>query len=167
MQFTNTPLNLIAVCGPGTIVNPELASLAEQIGREIAKAGWGVVCGGLDGVMSATCRGARAEGGFTVGILPGTDRMVANPYISLPICTGINEARNLVVVATGQVVIAVGGEWGTLSEIALARKIGRQVVLIAGQGWNIQRADENSVTGIAIAQTPAEAVALAIQLTKI
>jgi uncharacterized protein (TIGR00725 family) len=155
---------LIAVCGPGATATPELEELAEQVGREIARAGLGVVCGGRGGVMAAACRGAKAEGGLTIGILPSYNRADANPDVDIAICTGLGEARNTLVAATGAAIIAVGGEWGTLSEIALALKIGRPVITLAGHGWDIRRADPNANTGrLLLAHTPAEAVALARQ----
>ena len=96
------------------------ARLAEDVGRELAKRGAVVICGGLTGVMEAACRGARAEGGLTVGILPGNNRKDANQYVTIPIITGIGYARNSIVAKSGQAVIAIGGKYGTLSEIAYA-----------------------------------------------
>lgn len=159
------PKNLIAVCGPGATATPELEEVAEAVGREIGLAGLGLVCGGRGGVMEAACRGAKAAGGLTVGILPSYDRTDANPYVDIVICTGLGEARNTLVAATGAVLIAVGGEWGTLSEIALALKIGRPVISLAGYGWDIRRASlrDNVPGAILIAKTPQEAVALARQ----
>ena len=98
----------------------EVAALAEAVGREIARAGAVLVCGGRGGVMEAACRGAKAERGTTVGILPGLDRREANPYVDIPIVTGLGEARNAVVVRTADAVVAVSGGFGTLSEIGLA-----------------------------------------------
>jgi len=96
------------------------ARLAEDVGRELAKRGAVVICGGLTGVMEAACRGARAEGGLTIGILPGNNRKDANQYVTIPIITGIGYARNSIVAKSGQAVIAIGGKYGTLSEIAYA-----------------------------------------------
>ena len=159
------PKNLIAVCGPGATATPDLKKLAEAVGREIGSAGLGLVCGGRGGVMEAACRGAKAAGGLTVGILPSYDRTDANPYVDIVICTGLGEARNTIIAATGAVLIAVGGEWGTLSEIALALKIGRPVISLAGYGWDMRRASpHDSVPGtILIAKTPQDAVVLARQ----
>lgn len=117
----------IAVCGPGQADAPLLA-LAEAVGLALAQAGAVVVCGGLGGVMEAACRGARQAGGITVGLLPGSDADAANPSVLLPIVTGIGEARNMVLINTTEAMIAVGGGWGTLSEIALARRAGLTVV---------------------------------------
>jgi len=96
------------------------ARLAEAVGRELARRGAVLICGGLTGVMEAACRGARAEGGLTVGILPGNSRNDANQYVTIPIVTGIGYARNSIVARSGQAVIAIGGKYGTLSEIAYA-----------------------------------------------
>jgi len=142
-----------AVCDAGT------AALAETVGQEVARAGAVLVCGGRGGVMEAACRGARAEGGLTVGILPGTDRREANAYVDVPIVTGLGEARNAIVVRTADAVIAVSGGYGTLSEIGLALKMGRPVV---GLGtWELGRGGR-PVEAVLRAQTPQEAVELAL-----
>ena len=96
------------------------SKLAEEVGRELARRGAIVICGGLNGVMEAVCRGAKSEGGLTIGILPSNNRRDANPYVDIPIITGIGYARNSIVAKSGQAVIAVGGKYGTLSEIAYA-----------------------------------------------
>lgn len=119
----------VAVVGAGAASSEEVR-LATEVGRQLARAGAILICGGLGGVMEAAARGAREAGGRTVGLLPGTDASDANPWIELPVPTGLGEARNLLVVRAGESVIAVGGAWGTLSEIALARKIGRPVVTL-------------------------------------
>ena len=105
----------------------ELA-LAEEVGAAVAEAGAGLVCGGLGGVMEAACRGARSRGGLTVGLLPGIDRDAANGWVVVALPTGLGEARNALVVRAADAVVAVGGGWGTLSEIALALKAGVPVV---------------------------------------
>ncbi|MBC7292607.1 MAG: TIGR00725 family protein, partial [Thermoleophilia bacterium] len=117
-----------AVIGGGRCQAHEYA-LAEEMGRLIAQEGAVLVCGGLAGVMEAAARGAKKAGGITIGILPGHDRSVANPYLDYVITTGLGHARNLCVVSSGDVVVAVGGGYGTLSEIGLAAKIGRPVVV--------------------------------------
>jgi uncharacterized protein (TIGR00725 family) len=117
----------IAVVGAERASTDE-SQAAEAVGREIAEAGAVLVCGGLGGVMEAACRGAKHAGGTTVGILPGSDRRDANEYVDVAIATGLGEARNALVVRAADVLIAVGGEYGTLSEIALALKSGRPVV---------------------------------------
>src|SRR4030042_7032865 len=109
----------IAVIG-ASHCSAEEAANAESVGRELAKRGVGVICGGLGGVMEAVCRGAAAEGGLTIGILPGDSPRDANPYVKIPIVTGLGYARNSIVVKSPQAVIAVGGSYGTLSEIAFA-----------------------------------------------
>lgn len=121
-----TPLR-IAVSGSSQADAPLLA-LAEAVGLALAQAGAVVLCGGLGGVMEAVCRGARQAGGVTVGILPGDDADAANTSVTLPIVTGIGEARNMVLINSAEAVIAIGGGWGTLSEIALARRVGLTVV---------------------------------------
>lgn len=118
-----------------------------------------MVCGGRGGVMEAACRGAKAEGGTTVGILPGMDRQEANAYVDIPIVTGLGEARNAIVVRTADAVVAVSGGYGTLSEIGLALKMGRPVV---GLGtWELRR-EGKAVDGVDQAGTPEQAVDLAL-----
>lgn len=117
----------IAVVGPGQCSEEE-ATLAEAVGVAVAAAGAVLVCGGLGGVMEAACRGASAGGGDTVGLLPGEDRSAANPFVRVALPTGLGEGRNLLVVRAADALVAVGGGWGTLSEIALARRAGRPVI---------------------------------------
>ncbi|MFH1783507.1 MAG: TIGR00725 family protein [bacterium] len=111
------------------------AALAERVGEQIAKAGAHLVCGGLGGVMEHAAKGAREAGGTTIGILPGKDKKEANPYIDIPIVTGLSYARNILVVSTCDVVIALPGKYGTLSEIAFALNIGKSVIGI--ETWDI------------------------------
>ena len=126
--------------------------MAEEVGRLLARRGAVVVCGGLGGVMEAACRGARGEGGTTVGILPGPDRGAANPHVSVAVPTGLGEARNALVVRAADALIAVGGAYGTLSEIALALKAGKPVI---GLGtWEID--------GVERVEGPEAAVNLAL-----
>ena len=103
----------------------EEARLAEEVGRELARRGAILICGGLGGVMEAACKGASSEGGVTIGILPGDNPKTANPYVQIPIVTGIGYARNIIVVRTARAVIAIDGSYGTLSEIAHANSISR------------------------------------------
>ncbi len=147
----------IAVIGPGR-ADDGTQALAEEVGRLLAERGCVVVCGGLGGVMEAVARGARAAGGVVLGILPGTERSGANPWVSYAIATGIGEARNLAVAASGDAAIAVGGEWGTSSEIALARKLGRPAVLLGRPSVSVEG------EGVERAETPEEAVAVALRL---
>jgi len=140
----------IAVCGGG-VADTRLARVAHEVGERIALAGAILVCGGLGGVMEAVARGAAAAGGLTVGVLPGPDASAANPWIGVPLPSGLGEARNALVVRFGEAVIAIGGEWGTLSEIALARRTGVPVVLLeptlgAGLGLETARDAEDAVT---------------------
>ena len=130
-------------------------ALAEQVGAEVARRGAVLVCGGLGGVMEAAARGAREAGGLTIGIVPGTSAGEANPFIDVPIVTGLGEARNALVVQSSDAVIAIAGAYGTLSEIALALKMGVPVI---GLGtWQL-RAPDGSVPPIVATQTAAEAV---------
>jgi len=118
---------IIAVIGGSTCTTEETA-LAEETGRLLAERGAVLVCGGLSGVMEAAAKGAQANGGVTVGILPGADPAAANRYIDVPLATGLGEMRNFLIVRTAHALIAIGGGVGTLSEIALAQRIGKPVV---------------------------------------
>jgi uncharacterized protein (TIGR00725 family) len=152
----------IAVIGAGRC-SSDVAALAEAVGRELAQHGACLVCGGLSGVMEAACMGAKSAGGLTVGILPGTSQRDANPYVDVPIVTGMGEARNVLVIRSAQAVIAVDGEYGTLSEIAHALKLGVPVV---GLGtWHLHK-DGHEVKAIARAQTAQEAVQKALALAR-
>lgn len=150
----------VAVVGDGE-ASQELVELAEEVGFQLARRGCGVVCGGLSGVMEAACRGAKRAGGLTIGILPGDRREAANSFVDVCIVTGMGEARNVVVVKTVQAVIAVGGKYGTLSEIALGLKLGKPVVGL--RTWGLSRQGEPD-TGIVAADSSAEAVDLAVSL---
>jgi uncharacterized protein (TIGR00725 family) len=143
----------ISVIGSGE----EHEARAEEVGRLLAEGGATVVCGGLDEVMAAAARGAKAVGGVTIGIIPGESRSAANAWIDHVVVAGTGHARNLAVAASGDAVIAVGGAYGTLTEIAYARILGRPVVVL-DPGWDLGRDD------IARASSPAEAVELAIRL---
>jgi hypothetical protein len=127
----------IAVIGSGTECTHEELALAEALGREIARRGAVLVCGGLGGVMEAACRGALTEEGMTIGILPGNDTRAANPFVKIAIATGAGFARNLAVVNTARAIIAIGGNYGTLSEIAFALKVGRPIVGL--NTWSLAR----------------------------
>jgi uncharacterized protein (TIGR00725 family) len=118
---------IIAVIGPGT-ANEETIKEAEEIGRLIARRNAILICGGLGGVMEAAAKGAQMEGGITLGILPGIDRGSANSYITIPVATGFGEGRNVIIVRTADALIAVGGAYGTLSEIAFGLKMGKPVI---------------------------------------
>lgn len=126
MAADSTIFGRVGVIGAGTC-SAQVAAQAEEVGRLIARRGWVLICGGLGGVMEAACRGAVEEGGLTVGILPGVDPAAANPYVRLPIPTGLDYARNVVIVRASQALFAVAGEYGTLSEIAIGLKLGKPV----------------------------------------
>lgn len=133
----------------------ELAGLAEEVGRRIAEAGTVLVCGGLGGVMEAACRGAKSAAGLTVGILPGADRREANPYVDVAIASGIGEARNLAIIRTSDALIAVGGSYGTLSEIGFALRMGKRVAGL--RTWEIPGVVrvESAAAAVAEALSPA------------
>jgi uncharacterized protein (TIGR00725 family) len=151
----------VAVIGPGQAGAEELGA-AEAVGRELARRGAVLVCGGLGGAMEAACRGASEEGGTTVGILPGPERRGANPYLSVSVPTGMGELRNGLVVRAGDAVIAVAGEFGTLSEIGFALKLGRPVVGL--RTWELARAGSPVTDAIVVAGDPADAVERALDL---
>ena len=130
---------------------------AMEVGRLAALKGATVLTGGLGGVMEAACKGAKESGGQTIGILPGFDTRDANRYIDIPIITGLNHARNIIVVRTSDVLIAVGGAFGTLSEIAFALKLGKTVISLGS--WEI-------CDGIKKADSPARAVEMAFDAIK-
>ena len=145
----------VAVVGPSGDPGPEVLALAEEVGRLLAAAGALVVTGGGSGVMEAASRGAAGVGGQVVGILAGTDRREANPYVTVALATGLGEVRNALVVRAADVVVSVGGSWGTLSEVALACRTGVPVVALAG--WDLPDGD-----GPVVAADPAEAARLAL-----
>jgi len=151
----------IAVIG-GNQCSSQEAQLAEEVGRELARRGAILVCGGLSGVMEAACKGASSEGGITIGILPGESRQAANPYVQIPIATGLGYARNLAVVKSAQAVIAIGGSYGTLSEISHALQSG--IPVIGLNTWSLSRNSQQD-NSIILAQNPVEAVNKAISLT--
>jgi uncharacterized protein (TIGR00725 family) len=140
----------VSVIGSGA----EWETVAEEVGRLLAERGCTVVTGGLDEVMAAAHRGAKAAGGTTIAILPGEDRAAASPWADHVVATGIGHARNLAVAASGDAVIAIGGSYGTISEMALALRLGRIVVALAGAP---------GVEGALRADTPGEAVELALR----
>jgi uncharacterized protein (TIGR00725 family) len=146
--------HIVGVIG-GSELSPELYHAAELIGREVAFRRAVLITGGLTGAMEAAAKGAKAVGGLTIGVLPGFSSQDANPYIDLPIVTGLSEARNIIIVRTAAVLIAVGGGPGTLSEIAFALKLHKPVLSL--DSWYV--ADE-----IIRVQTPQEAVAQAFEL---
>ena len=142
---------------------PEALEAAEEVGRLLAEAGAVVICGGRGGVMEAASRGAQAAGGIAIGVLPGSDPDEANEHVAHVVATGVGQARNLAVVGSGSAVIAVDGHWGTLSEIAFARKLGKPVVAL--RSWTLRHRTEPDL-GITEAETPAEAVKAALAATR-
>ncbi|MFC1956123.1 TIGR00725 family protein [Chloroflexota bacterium] len=152
----------IAVIG-GSDPSPEVNKLAEEVGRELARRDVVLICGGLGGVMEAACKGASAEGGMTIGILPGDSRQSANSYVQIPIVTGIGYARNVAVVKSAQAVIAIDGSYGTLSEIAYALQ--GNIPVIGLNTWSLTKDDQPEIPIIQIAN-PADAVNKALELIK-
>jgi uncharacterized protein (TIGR00725 family) len=142
------------VVGSGTATGG-LYEQAQEVGRLVAERGGTIVCGGLSGVMEAAARGATEAGGTAIGILPDEDRQRANQHLTYCIATGMGQARNLAVVCSGDVVIALGGEYGTLSEIGLARKAGRPVVSL--ESWELPG-------HVVVASSPEEAVETAFEV---
>ena len=148
----------IAVIG-GSKCSNEDAMLAEEVGVELAKRDVALVCGGLAGVMEAACKGARSENGLTIGILPGDDCQDANEYVQIPIVTGLGYARNSIVVRSAQAVIAIDGEYGTLSEIAYA--VQYDIPVIGINSWSLCKGGEFEET-IIVAENAIDAVEKAI-----
>ena len=150
----------IAVIG-GSQCSKEEAKLAEAVGCELARRGAILVCGGLSGVMEAACKGAQSEGGITIGILSGDSRQAANPYVQIPIVTGIGYARNVIVVKSAQAIIAIDGNYGTLSEISHALQNGIPVIGLNTWALSKNGQPDNSII---LAQDPTEAVDKALDL---
>jgi uncharacterized protein (TIGR00725 family) len=148
---------LVAVVGPGEGAADEVCALATQVGRLLAERGAVLLTGGLGGVMAAAARGARDGGGIALGVLPGTDRAAGNADNTVAIATGLGQARNALIVRAADAIIAVGGSWGTLSEIALSRRIGKPVVCL--RGWLVLDAAGQQLP-IDAATTPEEAIQL-------
>ena len=153
---------IIAVIGGGQCSAQE-AALAETVGRELAKRGATLVCGGLRGIMEAACRGATIESGMTVGILPSDDPATSNPYVQIPVATGLGEARNLAVVKSAQAVIAIDGDYGTLSEISYALK--SEIPVIGLNTWSLSRNGREDKS-IIEAEDAVDAVEKAVSLAK-
>ncbi len=151
---------IIAVIGGGNHAAAESLALAEEVGFLIARADAVLVCGGLNGVMEAACRGAKRGGGLTIGILPGNDPREANPHVDVPVVTAISTARNAVVVRTGDAVIAIDGSYGTLTEIAYALDLGKRVVAL--RSWELDKVGVPRDLLVPV-QTPREAVDKAVE----
>jgi uncharacterized protein (TIGR00725 family) len=150
------------VCGAGRADRDEVA-FAREVGRLVARADAVLVCGGLGGVMEAAVQGAHAEDGVTIGILPGSDRTGAAPGLTAAIPTGLGEARNALVVRAADALIAIGGEFGTLSEIALALKLG--VPVVGWSTWELHRRGAR-VDAFPLAPNPGEAVRIALEAAR-
>lgn len=152
----------VAVVGAGD-ADPSLEDVAEAVGRGLGERGAVVLCGGLSGVMEAACRGTRAAGGTSVGILPGEDRAAANEFVDVALATGMGEMRNALIVRACDVVVAIGGEYGTLSEVAFALKIGRPVV--GYETWELRKRSAADA-GVVRVGSAEEAVATALRLAR-
>lgn len=151
---------LVSVIG-GSACSPHEAQLAEEVGRLLAKNGFVLVCGGGGGIMEAACRGAQDEGGITIGLLSGENVTGGNSFLTIAIPTGLSHARNALVAQAGEIVIAIGGNTGTLSEISLAKCYGRKVIGL--ETWDANRSDDSPLE-ITEAEHPAQAVQLALEL---
>ncbi len=153
---------VIGVIGEATFSDPAHEALAEEVGRRLAESGATLICGGLTGVMEAACRGAQRAGGRTIGILPGSARAEANPFVDVAVATGMGQMRNVIIVLTADALIAIGGEYGTLSEIGHALRHGKPVVGL--RTWEAARGDRRApVVG---ATSPEEAVREALRLAR-
>lgn len=161
MIGSSRPL-IISVIG-GSDPSSKAFELAEEVGRQLAIQGVVVVCGGLMGVMEAVCKGAKEAGGLTIGILPGDDPASANPYVDIPICTGLSYARNILVVKSGRAAIAIDGSYGTMSEISHA--LAEHIPVIGLETWafSINGKQDGSII---IAKDPKDAAKKAIAEAK-
>lgn len=157
---------IISVIGSSNPTNPEHLQLAEEVGRELARRGVMLVCGGLKGIMEAACRGAKSAGGTTIGILPGRAAGEANEYVDIPIVTTMGYSRNVIVVHTGSAVIAIGGAYGTLSEIAHA--LGDNIPVVGLKSWPLTRNGDGQPVDRAMIQAsgPVDAVEKALAAAK-
>ena len=147
------PDHIIGVVGASIASQADIEN-AYEIGKGIAQAGFVLICGGLTGVMEAVAKGAKEAGGLTIGIVPSYERSDANPYIDIPIATGLGHARNVIIAATADALIAVGGEYGTLSEIAFALKMGKPVISLSS--WDIP--------GVIKVKDPSEALSTLLEV---
>jgi uncharacterized protein (TIGR00725 family) len=152
---------IIGVLG-ASVCSDEQYAFAERVGAALAKAGAAVVCGGLAGTMEAVCKGAKSVSGKTIGILPGTDISEANEFVDVPIATGMGVVRNVIIVRTANVLIALDGAEGTLSETALAMNIGKNV--IATRSWKFLKQDNLPTELLHFIDTPEEAVEKAVEM---
>jgi uncharacterized protein (TIGR00725 family) len=172
-----TAAHYIGVIGASD-ATPAEREIARTVGGGLASAGAIVLCGGRGGVMEAVCEGAKRGGGLTVGVLPGSDRAEANPHVDVALASGLGELRNGLIVRFSDALIAVGGAWGTLSEIAFAMRIGRPVVVLASWNAALAEAQERALPGAGAeqvaegvgalrhAEDPEAAVELALRLAR-
>ena len=154
--------HVIGVIGESAFSDPAHEALAEEVGRRVAEAGAALICGGLSGVMEAACRGAQRAGGRTIGIVPGTDRAEANPFVEVAVATGMGQTRNAIIVLTADVLIAIGGGFGTLSEIGLALRHGKPVVGL--RTWEALRGERRAP--VVFATSAEQAVREALRLAR-
>jgi len=145
---------VIGVIGESEFSDPSHQSLAEEVGRLIAREGYLLICGGLSGVMEAACRGAKSAGGQTVGILLGTEAREANSFVDIAIATGLGQARNIIIALTSDALIAIGGGFGTLAELGHALRLGRPVIGL--RTWDVSRAGRRAP--VAVVDTPQAAL---------
>jgi uncharacterized protein (TIGR00725 family) len=145
---------VIGVIGAGEAAQEERVT-AFDVGSEIARRNCILICGGMGGVMEAACRGAKSEGGLTIGVIPGDSKKEANPYVDIPVVTGMGHGRNIIVVRSSDALIAIGGSFGTLSEIAFALRL--EIPVIGIKTWDVS-------SEIKQAENPEEAVEMAIGL---
>lgn len=152
------PVGRVSVIGSGRCASDKEGQLlydtSVELGKLLAESGFTIVCGGLGGVMDGVCKGAAQGGGDTIGILPSLERETANRWVKIPVATGLGQMRNMLVVANGDIVVAVGGGYGTLSEVALAKKSGKKVIAIGNMA---------TVDGVISAKSPNEACELIIE----
>jgi len=153
---------IVAVLGCGRSCEQHILDIAEELGSLIAKNGHTLVCGGLGGIMETSAKGAKKAGGLTIGILPGLETREANPYITVPVATGMGIARNAIIASTADVCIAIGGRHGTLSEIALSLNLGTPVVSLCS--WDITKAKAGEHPLFTKAENAKEALLLAENL---
>ena len=151
---------IISVIGGSNSASPEALGLAEEVGFLIARADAVLVCGGLNGVMEAACKGAKRGGGLTIGVLPGSDPREANPHVDVPVVTAISTARNAIVVRTGDAIIAIDGSYGTLTEMAYAFDLGKKVFGL--RSWELEKVGVPRDLYVTV-KTPREAVDRAIE----
>lgn len=154
--------HVIGVIGESVFSDVAHESLAEEVGRRVAESGAALICGGLTGVMEAACRGAQRAGGRTIGILPGTERAEANPFVEVAVVTGMGQTRNAIIVLTADVLIAIGGGYGTLSEIGLALRHGKPVVGL--RTWDAAQGERRAP--VVLVTSAEEAVREALRLAR-